>query len=140
MKLIRKSTQETVQLEDGFLWPDEFEWSPVQQSTEYALDGAFIVQEGFKQAGRPITLQPANQNMGWIKLSDLRVLQAWSNLHEEFTLQFEWQHDQRQFNVIFNCEKGALSASPVKRIPAASLNAYYNVTMQFLEVEAQYAN
>lgn len=137
MKLIRNETQETVSLEDGFLWPDEFAWSPIQQSTEYALDGALIIQEGFKQAGRPITLQPADTGMGWIKLRELRTLRAWSLLSEQFTLKFEWPHDQREFNVVFNHEKGALTAVPIKNIPAVSLDDYYNVTIQLLEVESQ---
>jgi hypothetical protein len=134
MRLIRKSTHETVSLEDGFLWSDEFDWKPIEQKLERSITGAAIIQEGRKQSGRPITLNPANDGMGWIKLRDLRKVQAWSVLHEQFTLEFEWPHDMRQFEVIFNHEAGALEAKPVKGIPAISLDDYLNVTLRFLEL------
>jgi len=134
MKLIRKSTNETVQLEDGFLWPDEFDWKPIEQKLERAITGAAIIQEGRKQSGRPVTLNPADEGMGWIKLRDLRKVQAWSELQEQFTLEFEWPHDTRKFEVIFNHEAGALEAKPVKGIPVISLDDYFNVTLRFLEL------
>lgn len=134
MRLIRKSTHETVSLEDGFLWSDEFDWKPIEQKLERSITGAAIIQEGRKQSGRPITLNPADNGMGWIKLRDLRKVQAWSVHHEKFTLEFEWPHDTRQFEVIFNHEAGALEAKPVKGIPAISLDDYLNVTLRFLEL------
>lgn len=135
MKLIRKSTNEAVPIEDGFLWSDEFSWKPIEQKLERAINGAAIIQEGRKQSGRPITLEPADAGMGWIKLRDLRQVQAWSVLQEQFALEFEWPHDTRRFNVIFNHEAGALEAKPVKGIPAVSLDDYLNVTLRFLELE-----
>ena len=133
MKLIRKTTSETIQLEDGFFWSDE-NWSVIQQNQEYAIGGALIVQEGRKQAGRPITLQPANKTKGWIKLRDLNRLRLWQNLQEQFTLRFQWPHDQRSFNVIFNHKDNALESSTIKGTPAVSLDTYFNVTMRFTEV------
>ena len=49
-------------------------------------------------------------------------------------LQFEWPHDQRVFNVIWNHKDGALESSTVKGTPATSLDTYFNVTMRFTEV------
>ena len=133
MKVIRKTTSETIQLEDGFFWSDE-NWSEIEQNQEYAISGALIIQEGRKQAGRPITLQPANKSKGWIKLRDLNTLRLWQNLQEQFKLQFEWPHDQREFNVIWNHKDGALESSTVKGTPATALDNYFNVTMRFIEV------
>ena len=133
MKLIRKTTSEAIQLEDGFFWSDE-NWAEIQQNQEYSVSGALIVQEGRKQAGRPITLQPANKTKGWIKLRDLNQLRQWQNLQEQFTLQFQWPHDQRRFNVIFNHKDNALESSTIKGTPATSLDTYFNVTMRFTEV------
>jgi hypothetical protein len=135
MRLVRKSTSEAVSLEDGFLWSDEFEWKPIEQKLERAIDGTLIIQEGKKKSGRPITLQPADQEMGWVQLKYLKTLYEWSLLQEQFRLEFEWPHDQRQFNVIFNHEAGALEAKPVKNIPAVSEDDYYNVTMRFTELD-----
>lgn len=135
MRLVRKSTSEAVSLEDGFLWSDEFEWKPIEQKLERAIDGTLIIQEGKKKSGRPITLQPADQEMGWVQLKYLKTLYEWSLLQEQFRLEFEWPHDQRKFNVIFNHEAGALEAKPVKNIPAVSEDDYYNVTMRFTELD-----
>ncbi|MFR9677501.1 hypothetical protein [Acinetobacter sp. SEK570] len=134
MRLKRKLTNETVPLEDGFLWSDEFAWKPIEQNQEFAVDGTLIIQEGKKKSGRPITLTPPD-NQGWIKRSVLSVIQDWSTLQDElFTLVFEYPHDTRQFNVIFNHTEGAINAEPVKGIPTVSEGDYYKVTLKFLEV------
>lgn len=134
MRLIRKATSQTVPLEDGFLWSDEFDWKPIEQNQERAVDGALIVQEGKKKSGRPITLSPS-EGQGWIKRSDLSVIQDWLALQDEqFTLVFEYPHDTRQFNVIFNHSDGAIEADPVKGFPTVSDGDYYRATLRFIEV------
>ena len=135
MKLKRNSTSEIAVLCDGFLWSDEFEWKPIEQKLERAIDGTAIIQEGKKKSGRSIALVPADKEMGWIKRRDLRSLLAWSALQEQFTLEFEYPHDNRHFNVIFNHEAGALEAKPVKDLPTISEDDYYNVTMRFTELD-----
>ena len=130
MQLMRKSTGETIQLEDGFFWSDE-NWAVIEQNQEYAISGALIIQEGRKKAGRPITLQPANKTKGWIKLSDLNTLRLWQNLQEQFTLQFEWPHDNRQFDVIFNHQDTALEAVSVWGSPATSSDEMMRLTLRF---------
>ena len=134
MKLIRKTTSETVPLEDGFLWSDEFDWKPIEQKQERAINGALIIQEGKKLTGRPITLIPPVQGIGWIKRKHLRTILEWSALGEQFVIEFEYLHDQRRFNVIFNHEAGAIEAKPVKEHPTVSEEDYYIVTMRFTEV------
>ena len=134
MKLIRKLTLETVPLEDGFLWSDEFDWKPVEQKQERSISGALIVQEGKKLSGRPIALVPPSSSQGWIKRKHLRTILEWSGLGEQFTIEFEYLHDQRRFNVIFNHEAGAIEAKPVKEFPTVSEDDYYVVTMRFTEV------
>ena len=134
MQLTRKTTSETVPLEDGFLWSDEFDWKPIEQKQERAINGALIIQEGKKLTGRPITLIPPVQGMGWIKRKHLRTILEWSALGEQFVIEFEYLHDQRRFNVIFNHEAGAIEAKPVKEHPAVSEEDYYIVTMRFVEV------
>lgn len=131
MKIKRISTSETVSIEDGFFWSDEFSWKTKEQSLEYAMDGTPIIQEGTKLSGRPITLQPADSGMGWASLGVVRKLQAWSVLNEQFQIQFEWAHDTRTFNVVFNHVDGALEATPVKGIPPVSLDDPMNLTLRF---------
>ena len=131
MKIKRISTSETVSIEDGFFWSDEFSWKAKEQSLEYAMDGTPIIQEGTKVSGRPITLQPADSGMGWASLAVVRKLQAWSVLNEQFELQFEWAHDSRKFNVVFNHVDGALEATAVKGFPLVSLEDPMNLTLRF---------
>ncbi|MGE8653511.1 MAG: hypothetical protein ACN6NV_07150 [Acinetobacter gandensis] len=131
MKIKRISTSETVSIEDGFFWSDEFSWKAKEQSLEYAMDGTPIIQEGTKLSGRPITLEPADSGMGWASLGVVRKLQAWSVLNEQFELQFEWAHDTRKFNVFFNHVDGALDASAVKGFPPVSLDDPMNLTLRF---------
>ncbi|KKW79051.1 hypothetical protein AAV96_09125 [Acinetobacter sp. AG1] len=134
MKFKRNLTNETVPLEDGFLWSDEFTWKPIEQNQERAIDGTLIVQEGKKKSGRPITLSPPGEQ-GWIKRFDLSILKDWSALiGEQFTLIFEYPHDTRQFNVIFNHAEGAIDAKPVMGFPTVSDGDYYEVTLKFIEV------
>lgn len=135
MRLIRKATNETVLLENGFLFSDEFNWKPVEQNQEYAVDGTLIIQEGKKKSGRPITLLSKTEKQGWIKRSVLAVIQDWSALqNEQFTLIFEYPHDTRQFNVIFNHAEGAIEADPVRGVPTISNGDYYRATLRFIEV------
>ena len=135
MILKRKATNETVPLENGFLWSDEFDWKPIEQNQERAIDGTLIIQEGKKKSGRPITLS-GSDGQGWVKRSELSIIKDWSALQDEqFTLIFEYPHDTRQFNVIFNHAEGAINAKPVMGFPTVSDGDYYEVTFKFLEVE-----
>lgn len=135
MILKRNATNETVLLENGFLFSDEFSWKPIEQNQEYAVNGTLIIQEGKKKSGRPITLLSKENSQGWVKRSVLSVIQDWSALQDEqFTLIFEYPHDNRLFNVIFNHAQGAIEADPVKGFPTVSNEDYYKVTLKFLEV------
>ncbi|MGR2922931.1 hypothetical protein [Acinetobacter sp. 1125_18A] len=133
MKLVRKSTSEAVTLSDGFLWSDEFDWNPIEQKQDYAVDGAFIIQEGKKKSGRPISLT-ADKNMAWIKRHIVSKLKDWSVLQEKFELQFNYFHDKRTFNVVFNHQDKAIEAKPVLEHPSVSDDDEYNVTLRFLEL------
>ena len=134
MILRRESTKETVQIEDGFLWTDEFDWEPITQNIEFAVDGTPIVQEGKKKGGREITLLSKDVTQGWIKRKYLSKLYDWSLAQaEQFTLQFTYPHDNRSFNVIFNHKSKAFEATPVKEFPTISEDDYYNATIRFLE-------
>ena len=132
MQLVRKSTSEAVTLSDGFLWSDEFDWNPIEQKQDRATNGSLIIQEGKKKSGRPITLT-ADKNMAWLKRHIVSKLKDWSILQEQFELQFNYFHDKRSFNVIFNHQEVAIEAKPVLEHPSVSENDEYNVTLRFLE-------
>ena len=79
---------------------------------------------------------PATTGMGWIKRRDLSTLQDWSALQDEqFTLEFDYPHDNRRFNVIFNHQEGAITnPKTVKDIPTISDDEFYSATFKFLEL------
>lgn len=133
MKLVRKSTSEAVTLSDGFLWSDEFDWNPIEQKQDRAVDGSLLIQEGVKKSGRPITLT-ADKNMAWLKRHIVSKLKDWSVLQEKFELQFNYFHDKRTFNVVFNHQDKAIEAKPVLDHPSVSDDDEYNVTLRFLEI------
>ena len=88
-------------LPSGLVWSDELTWTPVQQSQEYSLTGALLLEISEKQAGRPITL--TGQSSGrdytaWITRSDLLTLKAALEVPgATFTLTL---HDARTFTVM----------------------------------------
>ena len=133
MKLIRVATSEAVLIENGFFWSDEFDYKPIEQKQQFAVDGSLIIQEGKKKSGRPITLT-ADKNMAWVKRHIVSKLKDWSVLQEQFTLQFEYFHDKRTFNVAFNHQEKAIEARPVLDHPSVSEDEEYNVTLRFLEL------
>ena len=89
-------TLSTVTLPQGLRWADEFDWSPLTQATEYSLTGALIVQQGEKQAGRPITLV-GGKDFAWMTRTEVATLKAQLNAGEEMTLTL---HDSRTFTVL----------------------------------------
>lgn len=130
---IKHMNGESVILSHDFVWKDEFEWSDLAQTPpERTLSGSQIIQQGIKQAGRPITLEPADNNMAWTRRDVVEKLQSWSMQPEtKFTLEMP----QGKFTVIFdNSQTAAVSAKPT--ISFSSLNADddFVLTLRFLTV------
>lgn len=65
----------TYGLPDGLVWEDELAWSPLVQSSDYGLDGALILEESTRQAGRPITLR-GSLELAWMDRESLLALKA----------------------------------------------------------------
>lgn len=104
-----------VALPDGLRWADEFAWSPRVQSTEWSITGALLVQEGEKQAGRPITLI-GGRTWAWMTRVALLALQSQLDNAPGTGLTLVL-HDSRSFQVIPRMdESGAIQASPLPRI------------------------
>ncbi|HGM6050621.1 TPA: hypothetical protein ACOEPG_000408 [Stenotrophomonas maltophilia] len=68
-----------IELPADLQWTDEFTAWRVGQQVRNSLNGAMIVQESARQAGRPITLQTTRDGtayVGVVALSTVRALQA----------------------------------------------------------------
>lgn len=71
-------TLDTIELPDDLAWPDRYSWQSVEVIVEHSLTGAAIVSSAEKLAGRPITLQSAD-NRAWVTretVDALKILQA----------------------------------------------------------------
>lgn len=95
--LTRHDNQQTVHLHGQFVWRDEYDWTPIAQSSPvYLMSGAMDIQQGTKLAGRPITLDGEHV---WLKRQEIRALQALAAVPE---LTFTLTHpDGRTFDVMF---------------------------------------
>lgn len=108
-QLKRKDDNSIIELPQDLYWSDEFDWADLAQSSPvYTLAGAVVLQQGTKQAGRPITLTGV---WVWLKRSDYATLQTWSAVPE---LEMELTHyDGRVFNVCFRNHDQAIACEPV---------------------------
>lgn len=108
--LKRNDTQESIELPQDLRWIDEHDWSAIAQtSPERTLSGSQIIQQGVKQAGRPITL---SADYVWLPLFIVQKLRDWTDVPE---LKMTYTHyDGRSFQVIFALHEQALKAEPVR--------------------------
>lgn len=123
-------TLDDLTLPDELVWLDEFAWTPVAQTEDYSLAGAFLVQQGVKLAGRPLTLG-RNQGEVWAKRSLILSLQAKAATTDQMTLTL---HDGRSFHVIWRVGDGPIEATQVVEYNYPPAAAWYNLTLRFLIV------
>ena len=94
---------DTITLPDDLLWVNEFDWNPVEQSTERSLSGALLVQEQAKKFGRSIELS-GGPEAGWVSRSTAVNLLALSQIaNKVMTLRLA---DLREYSVIFDRQEG----------------------------------
>lgn len=104
-----------IPLSDGLRWSDEFNWSPLQATTDYSLTGALIIQNATRLAGRPITLI-GGESFAWMTRTQLIALQT---LLDTYTTSMTLVlHDARSFSVIpvYSDRDGPLDATQKSRI------------------------
>jgi hypothetical protein len=119
-----------VVLPDEMAWPDEFGWSPVEQSTERSITGELVVDVAAKVGGRQITLQ-GGDDYGWMTRAQVASIEAWRAIPAA-EMQLVFRGVAR--TVIFDHERTALEyvaivewADPEPTDPCA-------VTLRFIEV------
>ena len=115
-------------------WIDEYDWSPVEQTSDYTLTGALVVEQATRQAGRPITLAPPRPDMAWTAKADLDRLRAWAETPgQQLMLTLE---DGRSYTVLFRHEDTAIDAEPVRgwRVPAGEPDDWWLVTLRLIEI------
>lgn len=122
----------TIELSDRLEWADEFDWSPIEQSTAYSTTGALLVDVAVKLAGRPITLQ-GYATAAWITRELCTTLQAWAaEAGTEFTLNLRGTAR----SVIFDHARGGFAAVPLWPLLDGEEHAeqIYVPTLRFITV------
>ena len=122
----------TVALPDALSWVDEFAWSSVEQTQTYTSTGALLIEEGVKQAGRPITLEGA-EDRTWCTRALVKQLQTWAAT-PGIVLTLTMRGVVHA--VTFDHQKGALQGFPVIFYADQSVDDadWYVPTIRFLEL------
>lgn len=116
---------------DQLEWTDEFEWDSVAQEQERSLAGNFLVQEGIKIHGRPITL--ASNGAAWFTLAMVRQLEVLRDIPGRVMPLV--LPDGRTFSVIFNRAAGApLEARPLWRQVNPAGDQLHEITLRLITV------
>ena len=121
----------TATLSDRLHWSDEYDWSPVEQSTEYSTEGALLVDVAVKLAGRPITLE-GSDTAAWLSRAVCDTLQAWAALPGiELTLVVRGV----AHTVMFDHAQKGFAATPVWKLLDGEITPelLYLPTFRFLE-------
>lgn len=121
----------SIDLPDDLFWSDEFSWSPVGQNAERTLDGQLIIEESTAIAGRPITMEGA-EDMAWVERATvLQLISLRDMTGKTFKLTLK---DDRQFTVKFNQSAVSVDARPVTNWKQSDDGDWYKLTLRFLEV------
>jgi hypothetical protein len=108
-------------------WRDEFEWTPVEHSTDYSMTGALVVQEGERQDGRPITLFGGRGV--WVERSTVEALYAMASVPDQVMTLALWG---RTFFVIFR--RPAIDAEAIRRLANPGATHKYAITINLMEI------
>ncbi|MGZ4954139.1 MAG: hypothetical protein ACXV8Q_03415 [Methylobacter sp.] len=121
---------DTIALPDDLIWTDEFDWTPVQQTQQYSLTGALIIETGVKQAGRPITLV-GGRDAAWVSRDTVNTLYAKLTGTTPFTLTL---NDGSTHSVVFRHDGNPIDAKPIIDYNNPAADDYYSLTLRFLKV------
>lgn len=132
MKLIH-SDGTVLRLSQDLLWVDEFAWSDLAQTEpERTLSGSYIVQQGVKRKGRPISLEPPDESMAWHTREVVETLQQWAMQPEmRFTLDLG-RDNTPPLTVIFDNASVAVSATPVIGFNSVQPDTWFRISLKFL--------
>ena len=133
MSLTLADSGTTLTLNPDLYWSDENNWSPVRQVVDPSITGVPIVQVAAMVNGRPITLEPEDDEAAWMTLADVTVLRNWAAVPGK-TMTLTLRGVAR--TVIFRHQDGGFEARPViqfrdgHELPAD----FYLCTIRLMEI------
>lgn len=121
-----------INLPENLYWEDEYTWSPIEQTLDFSLTGALIVDEGSRQAGRSITLTTPDGG-DWTTRSVIDTLYAKLGQSADMTLSL---HDGRSFTVRWRQGETPIEAKPAALEGVADPDGatIYSLTLRLIEV------
>lgn len=121
-----------IQLPSQLEWVDEFDYAPAAQSIKTTLDGALIVSESQKRAGRPYSLRSRSNGGVWATRDFVKQLKA---------LEAELQTDTMTLNingheaeVFFRRDPVAVTATPLWREANPQGESFYFIDILLIGV------
>lgn len=133
MSLTLADSGTTLTLNPDLYWSDENNWSPVRQVVDPSITGVPIVQVAAMVNGRPITLEPEDDEAAWMTRADVTVLRNWAAVPGK-TMTLTLRGVARA--VIFRHQDGGFEARPViqfrdgHELPAD----FYLCTIRLMEI------
>lgn len=110
MSLTLADSGTTLTLNPDLYWSDEYNWNPVEQAVERTITGAQVIQVAGMTKGRPITLEPIDDEAAWMTLTDVTALRNWAAVPGK-TMTLTLRGVAR--TVIFRHQDGGFDARPV---------------------------
>ena len=133
MSLTLADVSTTLALNPDLYWSDENTWHPVQQTADRTITGAHVVQAALMVKGRPITLEPIDDESAWMTLTQVTALRNWAAVPgKTMTLTLRG----KALEVIFRHQDGGFEARPVIQYrDAHELPAdFYLCTIRLMEI------
>lgn len=133
MSLTLADSGTTLTLNPDLYWSDENNWSPVRQVVDPSITGVPIVQVAAMVNGRPITLEPEDDEAAWMTRADVTALRNWAAVPGK-TMTLTLRGVAR--TVIFRHQDGGFEARPViqfrdgHELPAD----FYLCTIRLMEI------
>lgn len=128
---MRNHTLGAIAIPEDVWWQDEFDWTPIAESTEYGLTGALVIDIGIREAGRPITLV-SNPAGGWVPRATVQALQAQRDSTPVSTLALTLA-DGRVITVKHDRTR-QFEAAPVRPVSDMTAATPYRITLPLIEV------
>jgi hypothetical protein len=121
----------TVTLDPDLRWSDEDNWHGVQQAVTRTLTGALDLQAAAMVKGRPITLEPENDDSAWMLSSIVVQLRNWAAVPlQQLTLTIR----DVSRTVIFRHQDGGLEARPVVHFRDRLPGDFYLCVIRLMEI------
>lgn len=127
-------TLDDITLPEDLHWADEFGWTPVASSLDYALSGAALIQVGTRLTGRALTLE-AEDERGWTTRGVILALKAFA---DEAGRAMILNYRGRVFSVMFAPGETPFDAEPVFREwPDEDGDAWVLKTLRLIEITSE---